>query len=812
MSQDDPRETADETDPSRDGEAEREWSNRHWRRIKRLLGATAVTFLFVAVALAVENPPDSDPSFETAPVSFMLTAVFALLLVAIPWYLPYLISKDKATLQPYFEGVTRRPWYIVFLLNAVTAGLYAPWYLYVRWRRLPGRRLANPTTPDSGEREGRSPGERGYISALLEGIENAVAVSERALRSMSAAVADKANAEGSATSDVADRPATDGEVDRPATDGDIVDAHLLASRATGTVSERRLTEKRRALNLWLFDDPPVAYLEPDEQPEFLLRHTNKGLKVTDPGGSSQRLDTRLSAGEKYLLVTDQRLVYLAGSLLSDDTLRSFRYEDLESVEADAGFTGGKLRFRDRDGVEYVFPTAMFLGAGLSLQSGELRRASEYVDSQIRDVRTDDTETSDGAPAPETTSSDSMESDESEEMDAAAGDSGDSDDTEARVTGDEEEPDSQRRAVQDAIRPLESTLDATEDHLENGDIQAARAKLRGLEDEIDAADDLAAANDFSEARDGIARLEERRRTYLQRLNERTDERDGDRDGLKAPDQIPQAPDIAVTYDGLTDEGPIGSGGNADVTKATLSTSDGDVTLAIKKPRMSGTLHTETIERLLEEAETWDRIDDHDHIVSVVDYGSDPLPWIAMEYMDAGDLSERAGALELDQALWTAISITEAVHHAHRRGVAHLDLKPQNVLFRSAEGAWDVPKVADWGLSKHLLRHSKSVEGLSPQYAAPEQFDDGLGPTDDITDVYQLGAVFYELFTGEPVFDGQPATVMHKALHEDPTPPSELADVPPALDDALLRALAVDRTDRYETVLYLRDALADLSTEQ
>ena len=133
----------------------------------------------------------------------------------------------------------------------------------------------------------------------------------------------------------------------------------------------------------------------------------------------------------------------------------------------------------------------------------------------------------------------------------------------------------------------------------------------------------------------------------------------------------------------------------------------------------------------------------------------------------------------------------------------------MLFRSVAGAWDVPKVADWGLSKHLLEHSKSVEGLSPQYAAPEQFDDSYGTPDDITDVYQLGAVFYELFTGEAVFDGQPTQVMHEVLHGEPTPPSERADVPPALDDVLLRALATDRADRYESVLYLRDDLQDLS---
>jgi serine/threonine protein kinase len=280
----------------------------------------------------------------------------------------------------------------------------------------------------------------------------------------------------------------------------------------------------------------------------------------------------------------------------------------------------------------------------------------------------------------------------------------------------------------------------------------------------------------------------------------------------PKHIQRAPDVTVDYDMLTDEEPIGGGGNADVTKATLPTSQGGVTLAIKKPRMQGTVHIETVERVLEEAETWDKLDDHDHIVGVVDYGAEPVPWIAMEYMDAGDLTKRAGELGFEQALWTAVSITRGVRHAHRRGVAHLDLKPSNVLFRSVEGAWDVPKIADWGLSKHLLEHSKSMEGLSPQYAAPEQFDTNRGAADDVTDVYQLGVVIYELFTGEPPFEGTAAEAMHRVLHDEPTPPSEVADVPPALDEVLLTALAKDKTDRYDGVLLLRDALQRLSSDE
>jgi ribosomal protein L12E/L44/L45/RPP1/RPP2/tRNA A-37 threonylcarbamoyl transferase component Bud32 len=276
----------------------------------------------------------------------------------------------------------------------------------------------------------------------------------------------------------------------------------------------------------------------------------------------------------------------------------------------------------------------------------------------------------------------------------------------------------------------------------------------------------------------------------------------------PDSIPGAPAVSVAYDDLRESEQIGAGGNADVTKAVLDSPHGDVPLAIKKPRLAGTLRTDEVDRLLTEAETWAKLDDHEHIVSVVAYDSEPLPWIAMEYMDGGHLGDRAGSMDAGQALWTALSITRAIRHAHRQGVAHLDLKPENVLFRTVDGDWDVPKVADWGLSKHLLEHSGSVDGISVAYAAPEQFDDDYGHADDITDIYQLGAVCYELFTGRPPFEGQPFRVVDDIKTTQPTPPSEVADVPDGVDELLLTALAKEKADRYEDIIYFRDGLREL----
>lgn len=347
-------------------------------------------------------------------------------------------------------------------------------------------------------------------------------------------------------------------------------------------------------------------------------------------------------------------------------------------------------------------------------------------------------------------------------------------------------------LEDKVTDIEATLDSREAN------QLGEEDLIAIEDRVEHLNEQVEERGFQDLRGRIEDLE----NSVATLRERHEQRQ-----LGLPGEISSPPEMSIQYDEFEEIEPIGGGGNADVKKAIVNTDDGPITVAIKSPRLSGTLHTDTVERLLEEAQTWQKLDDHDHIVGVLDYGSDPLPWIAMEYMDAGHLGVRAGELPIEQAYWTALGITKAVRHAHRHGVAHLDLKPENVLFATSANAWDIPKVADWGLSKQLLDHSKSVEGVSPQYAAPEQFDGEYGPVDDMTDVYQLGAVLYELFTGRPPFEGEPTQVMRAILEDQPTPPSEVKpSVPSAVDEILLPALAKEKNERYDSVIYIRDALA------
>jgi len=279
--------------------------------------------------------------------------------------------------------------------------------------------------------------------------------------------------------------------------------------------------------------------------------------------------------------------------------------------------------------------------------------------------------------------------------------------------------------------------------------------------------------------------------------------------RIPRRIPTAPDVAVDRERLTERERLGRGATADVVARDVA--GADATVAVKQPRLEGTLRADAVDEFVAEAEQWSKLDDGDHVVGVVDWGTEPLPWIALERMDGGSLAERIGRLSTAEALWIAVCAADGVWSAHRRGVAHLDLKPENVLFRTTDhGVWDVPKVSDWGLARLLLEASTTVEGLSPRYASPEQFEpETYGPPDDASDVYQLGTIVHELLTGEPAFDGAATTVMERHLSAEPTPPTAVdPTLPAAADDVVLGALAKEKADRYESMLDFRRDLEAL----
>ena len=288
----------------------------------------------------------------------------------------------------------------------------------------------------------------------------------------------------------------------------------------------------------------------------------------------------------------------------------------------------------------------------------------------------------------------------------------------------------------------------------------------------------------------------------------DSRFGDVDWVPDPSAYEGPRPSDLDYDGIQGREPIGSGGFARVSLVTV---DGGK-YVVKEPVADGTVDGDTIDGFVDEAETWAQLDDHEHVVSVVDWGT-RFPWIAMEYMDGGSLADRleAGQLDTTQALWTGVCLSRALQHAHRHGVAQLDLTPDHVLFRATgDGPWDLPKVGDWGLAEALLDQSETVEGLTPNYAAPEQFDpEEFGQPDDFTDRFQLATVVYEALTGEQAFPGSGPTAMRRVLDGDVTPPTAAdPSLPEELDDIFARALSTQKADRYETVVNFRRDLASV----
>lgn len=273
--------------------------------------------------------------------------------------------------------------------------------------------------------------------------------------------------------------------------------------------------------------------------------------------------------------------------------------------------------------------------------------------------------------------------------------------------------------------------------------------------------------------------------------------------------------------------IDAGGQAQVYELVLDGVAQVDRVAVKQPSGAETLDRDDVAAFLEEAETWSRLDSierrkprwegYDHIVGVIDAG-ETSPWIAMEYMDGGSLRDRLDAnpdgLPVDEALWVGEAVCRGLEVAHSRGVAHLDLKPANVLFReTSDGVWDVPKVADWGLARVLFEQTGSIDGLTATYAAPEQLEpEEFGEPDELTDVYAAGAVVYEMLTGDPPHTGGRLQLMRKILSgEEPEPPSERRPaVDPALDSVVLKALAAEKRDRYPGITHLQQALRSVRT--
>jgi len=232
--------------------------------------------------------------------------------------------------------------------------------------------------------------------------------------------------------------------------------------------------------------------------------------------------------------------------------------------------------------------------------------------------------------------------------------------------------------------------------------------------------------------------------------------------------------------------------------------------VVKVLLFGTTDAVTLARFRREAEIASRLG-HPNIVQVLDFNTlpDGAPFIVLELLQGESLAARLARVRptFTETLAIVTQIGSALAAAHREGVVHRDLKPDNIFLcpTPLEGEMrDVAKVLDFGISK--LRGAKTVLTQdaaligTPQYMAPEQ---ATGRNDDIdarTDIFAFGAIVFEMLAGRPPFLGDTlAAVIHAVVYA-PTPPlRELApETPPAVAAAVERALAKERDARFPDV--------------
>jgi serine/threonine protein kinase len=207
--------------------------------------------------------------------------------------------------------------------------------------------------------------------------------------------------------------------------------------------------------------------------------------------------------------------------------------------------------------------------------------------------------------------------------------------------------------------------------------------------------------------------------------------------------------------------------------------------------------------LNEIAAWETLR-HPNIVKVTAVNILPVPFVEMEYVP-----DALEAIEKPIPVWKAVhlirGIADGLKYAHEQGFIHRDIKPHNILLDKDF----VPKITDWGMSKVLANEVKksSIAGFSLSYAAPEQVSPSeFGRTDERTDIYQLGVVFYELVTGSVPFGGESIVEVGNAiLREQPIPPSEFNSDAAVVEKIILKCLEKDPAKRYQSSAELLDAL-------
>jgi serine/threonine-protein kinase len=273
-------------------------------------------------------------------------------------------------------------------------------------------------------------------------------------------------------------------------------------------------------------------------------------------------------------------------------------------------------------------------------------------------------------------------------------------------------------------------------------------------------------------------------------------------LASPRELTVGGTFAGRYQ-VTEE--LGKGGMGRVYKAYDTEIREYVALKVLNPEIAA--DESVVERFRNELKLARRVS-HRNVCRMFDLGRvEDTAYISMEYVSGEDLKRllrRIGHLPARKAVAFAEQVADGLAEAHRLGVVHRDLKPQNIMIDREGNA----RIMDFGIARALKTKGITDPGMiigTPDYMAPEQFEGK--DADQRTDIYALGAILYEMLTSGPPFEGEtPLVVAMKHKTERPRDPRETnPQVPEALSRLILRCLEKDKEDRFQSA---EEVLADL----